>query len=82
MRLEGDDAQRRVGGRVAGDVDDRPVADMDPVEIADGDGGTTVAWAYKLIVTDDAHEVWVNRSIRLRKRPLVELSGRCQHRGP
>lgn len=57
MRLERHDAQRRIQtfGNGAGAVDDRPVAQMHPVEIADGGHATVMTGAQVMQTADQLH---------------------------
>ena len=53
--LECDPAQGRVGQGGAGHIDDRPMPQMHPVEIANSGGRPLIGSGYKLIVANDFH---------------------------
>jgi len=55
MRLEGDDAQRRVGGGVARQLDHGSVAEVHAVKISDRSRGAAIVLFYKLVVRNNPH---------------------------
>ncbi|EEW59192.1 hypothetical protein SCH4B_1618 [Ruegeria sp. TrichCH4B] len=72
VRLKGHDTQGRFWCGLPRQINDRAMAAVDAIEIADRDGGPAILVVNKLIITDDAHGVSLALSGGWRKGAVPE----------